>query len=284
MVDIHNSLKRFEAARRRVASLDNAELLLAFLDHLEALGLSKIRMAKYASALCTILKNVEFDPKAATKSDVERVVAWINRQPFKEWTKHDLKLALRKLIQFAKNGSCDRRTPVPDEAAWIPLTASEKDSRVRPEKPLTPDEVKAMIRAAENERDKALISILYEAALRPRGLCELAELFLEDPRQLFTVFDGHWKFYRKFEGDAQILYAEKQTMGKPVKARIGPYDKFKKMLELLKVKVLLVVEEKPVKSTVQKVAIPEGERGKSHKKLRPQRLLRLQQLSQLRAN
>jgi len=166
MVDIHNSLKRFEAARRRVASLDNAELLLAFLDHLEALGLSKLRVAKYASALCTILRNVEFDPAAATKSDVERVVAWINRQPFKEWTKHDLKLALRKLIQFAKNGSCDRKTPIPDEAAWIPLTVSEKDSRVKPEMLLTLDKVKAMIRVAENERDKALISILYEVAVR----------------------------------------------------------------------------------------------------------------------
>ena len=30
MVDIHNSLKRFEVAWRRVASLEDAELLLAF--------------------------------------------------------------------------------------------------------------------------------------------------------------------------------------------------------------------------------------------------------------
>ena len=38
---------------------------------------------------------------------------------------------------------------------------------------LTLDEVKAMIRAAENGRDKALTSILYEAALRSAGLLDM---------------------------------------------------------------------------------------------------------------
>lgn len=190
MIDIHDSLRRFESARRRVASLDHAELILAFLDHLEALGLSKLRVAKYASALCTIFKNVKFDPAEATKRDVERVVAWINRQSFKEWTKHDLKLALRKLIQFAKYGSCDRKTPIPDEASWIPLNVSEKDSRVKPELLLTPDEVKAMIRAAENERDKALISILYEAALRPGELLSMnvGSVEFKDEYCVITVY------------------------------------------------------------------------------------------------
>ncbi|MGQ9691225.1 MAG: tyrosine-type recombinase/integrase [Thermoproteota archaeon] len=170
MIDIHDSLKRFESARRRVASLDHAELLLAFLDHLEALGLSKLRLAKYAAALCTILRNVKFNPAKATKQDVEVAVAWINRQPFREWTKHDLKLTLRRLVQFAKCGSCGGKTPVPDEVAWIPLRVSERDSHVKPEMLLTPEDVKAMIRAAENERDKALISVLFEAGLRPGEL------------------------------------------------------------------------------------------------------------------
>ncbi|MEM2780537.1 MAG: hypothetical protein QW791_06695 [Candidatus Bathyarchaeia archaeon] len=58
---------------------------------------------------------------AATKQDIERVVAWINRQPYREWTKHGLKTALRKLVQYAKCGSCDEKTPLPPEVAWIPM-------------------------------------------------------------------------------------------------------------------------------------------------------------------
>lgn len=154
MIDIHDGLKRFESARRRVANLDNGELFLAFLDHLEALGLSKLRLARDAAVLCTILRNVKFDPVEATKQDVEMAVAWINRQSFKEWTKHDLKLTLRRLVQFAKCGICDGKTPVPDDVKWIPLRVSERDSRVKPELLLTPEDVKAMIRAAENERTK----------------------------------------------------------------------------------------------------------------------------------
>lgn len=38
---------------------------------------------------------------------------------------------------------------------------------------LTPDDVKAMINAAENERDRALISVLFEAALRPSELLSM---------------------------------------------------------------------------------------------------------------
>lgn len=50
------------------------------------------------------------------------------------------------------------------------MKADERDCRVTPESLLTAEDVKAMIREAENERDKALIFVLFEAALRPREL------------------------------------------------------------------------------------------------------------------
>ncbi len=55
------------------------------------------------------------------------------------------------------------------------MKADERDCRVTPESLLTVKDVKAMIREAENERDKALVSVLYEAALRPAELL-LSEL------------------------------------------------------------------------------------------------------------
>ncbi|MEM1536559.1 MAG: hypothetical protein QXT10_05040 [Candidatus Bathyarchaeia archaeon] len=54
MKDIHECTKRLEAARRRLSSLKHGDLLLKFLDHLQALGLSTSRVLKYATCLCTI--------------------------------------------------------------------------------------------------------------------------------------------------------------------------------------------------------------------------------------
>lgn len=101
--------------------------MLRFLDHLQALGLSTSRVLKYAASLCTIFKNVPFNPLKADRSDLERVVAWINSQPYKSWTKHGLKLTLKKLVQYAKCGSCHKKTPAPPEAAWIDVKADERD-------------------------------------------------------------------------------------------------------------------------------------------------------------
>jgi len=65
------------------------------------------------------MRNVVFDPVKATRSDVERVVAWINGQPYKSSTKGDLRLTVRKLVQYVKFGSCGKKTPIPVEVSWL---------------------------------------------------------------------------------------------------------------------------------------------------------------------
>ncbi|MEM3602560.1 MAG: hypothetical protein QXN87_07800, partial [Candidatus Bathyarchaeia archaeon] len=75
-----------------------------FIDHLQALGLSKGRIAKYANHLCVLFKACPFDPHHATKRSIERVIAWIESQPYKTSTKDDLKLVVRKVVQYAKCG------------------------------------------------------------------------------------------------------------------------------------------------------------------------------------
>jgi len=159
--------ERLERYKRIIKGLRNGGLALKFLDHLSALGLSAARVSKYAGHLPALLRVIDFDLTKATRGDVERVVAWINSQPYREWTKHDKKLLLRKLIQYAKYGSCDRNTPLPKEVSWISLTVKEKDSRVTPESLLSKEDFEAIVKAAENPRAKALIYVLFEAALRP---------------------------------------------------------------------------------------------------------------------
>jgi len=81
------------------------------------------------------------DIKAMTKTDIEHIVAQINSRPNKESAKADNKLLLRKLVQYAKQGSCAKTTPIPPEVSWISLTVKEKNPKVTPENLLTQEEI-----------------------------------------------------------------------------------------------------------------------------------------------
>jgi integrase len=169
---VHNYQQRLDRSRHNIASLPHSEISLQFLDHLSALGLSVGRVSKYASHLPTVLRLIGNggNLKALTKTDAERIVAAINARPNKASTKADNKLLLRKLVQYAKKGSCAKGTPLPKEVSWINLSVKEKNPRVTPENLLTQDEIIAILKAATNRRDRAMIYVLFEAALRPSEL------------------------------------------------------------------------------------------------------------------
>jgi site-specific recombinase XerD len=167
---IHNYQQSLNRTQRTLKTMQNGKLALQFLDHLGALGLSLARVTKYATHLPPLLRMINIDLKVMTKTDVEAIVATINGCDQKEWTKHDKKLALRKLVQYAKAGSCAKGTPIPSEVSWISLTVKEKDSRVTPENLLTHEDFNAIIKATTNKRDRAMVYVLFEAALRPGEL------------------------------------------------------------------------------------------------------------------
>ncbi len=170
MSNIHDYTGRLERCKRTISKLRNRDLALRLPNCLGALGLSTARIFKYAGHLPSLLRVIDFDPSGATREDIERVIAWINTHPYRELTKRDLKITLRKFTQYAKLGSCDKKTSLPPEIAWFSLTVREKDSRATPENLLTPEDFKAIVQKIENRRDKALVHVLFEAALRPGEL------------------------------------------------------------------------------------------------------------------
>ena len=58
----------------------------------------------------------EYVPNFLKLFNVEEVVGWINSQNYAEWTKRD-----KKLIQYAKHGSCDKDASYSPEVSWIRL-------------------------------------------------------------------------------------------------------------------------------------------------------------------
>ena len=169
--EIYDYLGRLERYRRQIAKLRNGEIALRLLDHLACLNLSLAALCNYASHLVAVLRLIDFDVSEATRSDVERVVVAINgNRTWKESTKHHKRVILRKLIQYAKYGSCERGTPPPPEVSWIRLRRNDRDSSVTPEALITPDEFEALVKAADNPRDRAMFYVLFEGALRPGEL------------------------------------------------------------------------------------------------------------------
>ena len=153
----------------------NGDVALRLLDHLASLGLSPAALSSNAAHLVAVLRLIDFDVAEATRGDVERVVAKINQNPnWRESTKRHKKTALRRLIQYAKYGSCERGAPVPPEVSWVKLSRrKDKDSRVTPEALLTREEFEAIVKATDNPRDRALVYVLYEGALRPGELLKM---------------------------------------------------------------------------------------------------------------
>jgi hypothetical protein len=123
---IHDYERILERNCQNIKPLRNSELSLQFLDHLSALGLSVGRVAKYATHLPVLLPLIDVELKALTKTDAEHIVAAINSRPNKASTKSDNKLLLRKLVQYAKEGSCAKGIPLPSEVSWISLAIKEK--------------------------------------------------------------------------------------------------------------------------------------------------------------
>jgi site-specific recombinase XerD/ribosomal protein L40E len=172
--EIYDYKQRLQRCRRIIKGLGNGELALSFLDHLSTLGLSEARVSAYAAHLLAILKVADFDLASASRKDIENVVAWINSQPYSESTKRDKKIVLKKFVQYAKCGNCDADTPYPKEVAWIKVNERKKNSRTTPEALLSREDFEALVKAADNARDKALVYTLFEGALRPGELLSMS--------------------------------------------------------------------------------------------------------------
>ena len=85
---IYDYEQRLFLYRHGIKLLLNGETALKFLDHLGALGLSLARVAKYVSHIPVLLREIDFYLKDARREDFERVLAWINSRPYKDWTKY----------------------------------------------------------------------------------------------------------------------------------------------------------------------------------------------------
>lgn len=162
MGDFHEYEKRIDRYLKNLrAGLGgkDRELVLGFIKDNEARGLSRGRVFKYLWHMKGLLKLLPKNLLELKTEDLKEAVRRIEAKPFKEWTKHDYKMVLRKFaLWLAENQKLEL------DVSWMRLTV--KNPKKMPEELLTQEEVQKLVEACDNPRDKALIAVLYESGCR----------------------------------------------------------------------------------------------------------------------
>lgn len=141
--------------------MSNEHHIEKFLDNCIAEGLGEARIKKYRFILINLSKMLGKDFDKATKDDIQALVIKIEKSSYADWTKSDYKVTIKKFYKWLKGNS----EFYPDEVRWIKAKLKNHKKKL-PEELLTEDDIKKLIEASTNIRDKALISVLYESGCR----------------------------------------------------------------------------------------------------------------------
>lgn len=161
ILDYEKMHKRLLESVRRSKRIkkENKRLFEEFKKYLIVQGCSDAHMYKLLSHLKKILEFVDYDLRKATKSQIEDIVAWVNQREISDETKRQYKIILKVLFKWLNGGE------YPEQVKWLKTSSKSKNDKL-PEDLLTEDDVKRMIDAADNPRDKALIALLWETGAR----------------------------------------------------------------------------------------------------------------------
>jgi site-specific recombinase XerD len=144
-------------------------LIEEFIKDQEANSIGQLRIRKYRTDLGVIFgqprketkfkKNYRGNLLELTTEDLKDIVRNIEASNYTEWTKHDLKVIIRKFVNWL-NKKYNKNI----DTSFISIKV--KDNHKLPEEILTPEEIEQLVDACGNIRDKALISVLYESGCR----------------------------------------------------------------------------------------------------------------------
>lgn len=139
-------------------------------DECWAQGLTEVRIRKYFTTFKTLLTKFtpdDFNLLKAEEKELKKIVAEIEKSDYSPHTKHDFRVALKKYYKVMNNGE------QPDKTGFFSTQMKSKDKGKLPEDLLSREEIQKFISVCTNNRDKALISVLYESGTRIGELLSL---------------------------------------------------------------------------------------------------------------
>jgi integrase/recombinase XerD len=139
-----------------------------FLEYLELSGVSRSTLRGYVIAINSLGK--EGQPyRGLAKEDIAKWLRELDTKYRSENTKYDYRKRVKRFLRWLHNGD-DREKPVPEAIRCIKLRRPRRSLGVEV---LTETEVKDMIGACENQRDRAMLFALYESGCRAGELLSL---------------------------------------------------------------------------------------------------------------
>ncbi|MBW3001853.1 tyrosine-type recombinase/integrase [Candidatus Woesearchaeota archaeon] len=172
---------REKQIRNSKISEKNKKLIFEFQKNLVITGISKPRILKYLEILrlSAVIFKKNFDK--VTKKDIMNFVSIIEQRNYSEWTKHSYKVIVKKFFQWLRK--CEDKE-YPPEVKWIHARV-KKDRQNLPNEGdlLTEKDIQKLLDTANNLRDRAFISCLWESGCR---IGEIASIRIKD-----IVFDEY---------------------------------------------------------------------------------------------
>lgn len=169
--DIHHTretlARRKEEIKNSTGLLpEDRELILTYEKQMIYEGLGEKRREKVIGMLSRIAAWKDKPFADCTDKDIKEIIEKLEGEDYSEWTKHDIKAILKKFYKFVR-GTED----YPPEVSWIRVK-KPKNNKL-PEDLLTEEDIKKLIDACLNARDRALIALLYESGARIEELLNL---------------------------------------------------------------------------------------------------------------
>jgi len=168
MSNIHNYERTFDRYIERVSTSEeispkNKSLILGFKDHLLSIGIGFAKINRYLGDLIKLNRMLKKDFDTATKLDIKAVVSEINQGSLSAETKRCFRIMLRKFYCYLRG--YEEKGVYPEEVKWMKMEYGQNQKKL-PEELITEEEIKNIVNACTNIRDKALIATLSESGCR----------------------------------------------------------------------------------------------------------------------
>ena len=164
--EIANTIDKIEKS----TNSENKKLVEDFVQFLRAQGKKPRTIERYLYTLTKILPMLPGNKPLikCSKDDLIKVVDKINGLPVSEVTKLKCKITLKVIFKHFVGED----EYYPKEVRWI-KTTSKDTNQILPSDLLTNDDIAKLLQATRNLRDRAIISLMADAPLRPHELLGL---------------------------------------------------------------------------------------------------------------
>jgi len=162
---VHDFERNLEGVRARIERAaipeENKKVLFDFERYCAAEGLQLVRRWKLLECLYVVAtRHLTIPFKGATAADIWDAVLRIEGSDLAPWSKHDYKVAIRKLFKFVEWGTeALQRRGYPDCVAGIRTRVKKRDQvRIQAADILTEAEALRLIGAATDVQERAFVS------------------------------------------------------------------------------------------------------------------------------